>query len=407
MHRGALVALAFSIVLGGLIGAGKRRLIELHETLPNPRSLSTIAAPAGGGPLAEALLPSTPYMYSGAAATAGGPVRPLCFQLWGRPSANVVVYFAGLVGSRLEHFGAPSSEHFVLTIDRPGLGCSPAWEEGASPSAGARRTTRYTDVADVVLGLLRTLGVDGFSTVGWSSGGPFALALAHQAGHAPVSGTPRLLRTSTVASDPHWASMSALELVRAPLSGLLVCAVRCLPRRVVGFAAGRIVEALAGIELGVATRWGADRERQRGAPSRFIINLAEGLRQRGASELAVAGEMALERAREWGFQFDDLVRAESPAHAAPVLVLHSPADRAVPYAAALQLKSRLRGATLYRMPPYATGTAEGEGHSIMERHWELIVGAAAVEGGDINGIDPQLRADMEVPVVKRSWWSYI
>jgi hypothetical protein len=81
---------------------------------------------------------------------------------------HVVVYFAGLFGSRLEHFESPDDRNrpFLITLDRPGSGCTAPWKE-LGPG-----NTQYTQVADVVLELLDDVNATSFEAVGWSSGGP-------------------------------------------------------------------------------------------------------------------------------------------------------------------------------------------------------------------------------------------
>lgn len=88
----------------------------------------------------------------------------------GDPQGRPVVYFHGTPGSRLDvSFGeeiARTAGVRVISFDRPGYGRS---ESGAYSLVSIAR-----DVADVV----DRLGVDRFATLGWSGGGPFALAAA-------------------------------------------------------------------------------------------------------------------------------------------------------------------------------------------------------------------------------------
>ena len=65
---------------------------------------------------------------------------------------------------------AAANGMYVVTYSRPGYGASTAWGEGREPVV-------TDDVADTAA-ILDALGVDEFVTLGWSGGGPRALATA-------------------------------------------------------------------------------------------------------------------------------------------------------------------------------------------------------------------------------------
>jgi len=88
----------------------------------------------------------------------------------GDPEGKPVVHFHGTPGSRLELAWADevvtAAGVRIIAFDRPGYG-------GSSPS-------RFSlgSVAKTAIGLANFIGLDHFRTLGWSGGGPFALATA-------------------------------------------------------------------------------------------------------------------------------------------------------------------------------------------------------------------------------------
>jgi pimeloyl-ACP methyl ester carboxylesterase len=99
--------------------------------------------------------------------------RTLAYSEWGDPAGRPVLFFHGTPGSRLLSPDAlvPGTSASVgvrlITIDRPGFGRS-------DPQPG--RT--LLDWADDVTELAEALDLKRFAVVGWSDGGPHALACA-------------------------------------------------------------------------------------------------------------------------------------------------------------------------------------------------------------------------------------
>jgi pimeloyl-ACP methyl ester carboxylesterase len=115
-------------------------------------------------------LVTTPYNAIQKTVTLGDG-RRLCFAEYGDPQGKPVFYFHGFPGSRLE---AKLAERIALDthvrfigIDRPGYGLS-SFKPGRT----------FLDWADDVIGLADALGVDRFSILGVSGGGPYAAACA-------------------------------------------------------------------------------------------------------------------------------------------------------------------------------------------------------------------------------------
>ena len=99
--------------------------------------------------------------------------RTLAYLDSGDPEGRPVFYFHGGPGSRLEGllFDELNQQLGIrmIALDRPGYGLSDFQED---------RT--YLDWPDDVSELADQLGIDRFAVLGWSSGGPYAAAVAHE-----------------------------------------------------------------------------------------------------------------------------------------------------------------------------------------------------------------------------------
>ena len=98
-----------------------------------------------------------------------GDGRHVGFAVWGdsNPAAPTVVHCHGTPGGRLVAYQTPAGSGIRhVSLDRPGFGLS-------DPQPG--RSVR--DHAADVEGVLDHLGIDRFSVLGWSGGGPHALGI--------------------------------------------------------------------------------------------------------------------------------------------------------------------------------------------------------------------------------------
>jgi len=305
----------------------------------------------------------------------------LCFQLWGDKSNiqvehknDIVVYFAGLGGSRMEHFHLDSDKKLLLTIDKPGQGFSMN-KLTSSSSSSSSSSSRYIDVADKVLSLLTLLEVNRFDIVGWSAGGPFALALAHQSQHhtqpaqsyhhsqqrdvTPLPPIPN--RVSLVAAAPQWAKSSFNVQLSCPQNFFFYYFLKLINRKVLSEIILKVIEFLSGfeVELDLLVTPKYDK-----VLKRTNRNYAESIRQGIISTLAFADDMYQERNIDWGFNLNKIVL--------PIRIFHSPQDHVVPYNAAFQIHSELPFSSIYKLPPYYLSDFE-EGHFIMVTFWSMIV----------------------------------
>jgi len=99
--------------------------------------------------------------------------RTLAYLDSGDPEGRPVFYFHGGPGSRLEGlFYDELNQQLgirMIALDRPGYGLSDFQDD---------RT--YLDWPDDVGELADQLGIDRFAVLGWSSGGPYAVVVAHE-----------------------------------------------------------------------------------------------------------------------------------------------------------------------------------------------------------------------------------
>jgi pimeloyl-ACP methyl ester carboxylesterase len=221
----------------------------------------------------------------------------------------------------------------VILAARPGY-------EGSTPRPGRR----VADVAEDTAAVLDELGADTFVTVGWSGGGPHALACA-----ALLPG--RCLAAASIAGvAPYpadgldWlagmgpenvAEFGAAMRGQAPLTEFLEREAASLST-VTGEG---VAKALGGLVIE------ADRAVLTGE---FAEHIAASLRAATSSGVAGWRDDDLAFTRDWGF---------CPGQGSPVAVWQGDQDQMVPFAHGQWLAANIEGARVHLMP--------GEGHLSM------------------------------------------
>ncbi len=271
--------------------------------------------------------------------------RRLGYSEYGAVEGRPVFFFHGFGTSRVV---CPPEEPAVelgirlIAVDRPGIGLSDALP-------GRQLLDWPTDVAD----LADRLGIDSFSVIGWSGGGPYALACAHALRE-------RIAAVGLVSSP-------------APLTGTSESGyLRRLDRNAVR-AAGRAPwvirlalwhwgrpqrrDAARFFEESVAAMCAADQAvlavpELRG---RMIANSAEIYRQGGRGMY----DEALVLARPWGFAPTEI--------RVPVHVWHGVLDETVPLAMADYL--------VREIPSAQANILREEGHHLLYQRWSEILAA--------------------------------
>ena len=255
------------------------------------------------------------------------------------------------------HGGAPSAAMFFepmaetatarglrfVVHNRPGYG-------GSSPQPGRTVASVAADVAAV----LDELGADRFLTVGWSGGGPHALACAALmpercvaaaalAGVAPYSAAG--LDWLEGMAAPNIAEFEAATAGEAALTAFLSAQAPGLA----GVQGDQIAAALGGLVPEVDRKALTDR---------FADYMAASLRGAVAGGIAGWRDDDLAFVRDWGF--------DPSAIGIPVAIWQGGLDRMVPFAHGLWLAGRLPGAAAHLDP--------AEGHlSLVLNAFDAIV----------------------------------
>ena len=275
--------------------------------------------------------------------------RWLGYSESGDPNGAPVLFFHGFGTTRVV---CPTDDAAwklgvrLIALDRPGIGLS-------TPLPGRR----LMDWPDDVRQAADRLGIERFSIVGWSGGGPYALACAVRLGDrvesiavvsapAPLAGT----------SEPGYLRRFDRNAVRAADRAPWVI-------RVALWHWGRAQrrDAQRFFEESVADMCAADQEAlsEPGLRSQMIANSVELYRQGGRGMY----DEALVLARPWGFDPSEInVR---------VHIWHGARDKTVPTLMATHLAELIQNSRLRLFPE--------EGHHLLYRHWGDILHALRAE----------------------------
>lgn len=281
--------------------------------------------------------------------------RRVCLVTHGNPQGQPVFLLHGTPGSRLGHEFAdqPAKDRGirVLCPDRPGIGRS-------DPKPGRTIVSYATDIREVAL----ALGIHHYGVVGYSGGGPYALAcgagtpdnvvaIAGMAGVGPVDG-PRAfdglaktdLRFLKLARQQPWLGRMLMRV--------LVTGTRLSPKAAIK-TLGRELSAVDGHAI---------REED---PRTLMASFIEASRQGPAGPLEDYRLLG----SDWGFGLADI--------GLPVHLWQGDADQAVPLHHAEWMATQLPNATVHRLA--------GEGHMSIQRHVGDILSSAA---GRLRGARP-------------------
>lgn len=276
--------------------------------------------------------------------------RTLAWAEFGDPSGAVVVVCHGTPSSRLGsavlHESAGRAGLRLIVPDRPGMGRS---------TFQPRRT--ILDWPADVHALLGHLGVDRFRVLGYSGGGPFALAcgvrlapridrLAVVSGCAPVGGVGDLLDTGLL---DLWLTVTARWA--APLADVSLWLMGLVARRLPAFAARAWEADLLPAERRLARGGAAIDPAVRLAF--FVESMALGPRGARHDYRLIAGP--------WGFLPEEVE--------VPTVLWHGDADRIVPLHDAAELQIRLPRSDLRVVP--------GAGHLLLQANADEIFAALA------------------------------
>ncbi len=261
----------------------------------------------------------------------------------GTQAGRAVVYCHATPASRLDAllFAQAAAAHDVRLIapDRPGIGLS-----------DVRAPWRVGNWAADAAALADALGLERFAVLGWSGGGPYALACAW-ALRDRVSAT--AVVAGSAPAEAGTAGMAPADRVLEGLARRSPAAARALLAPMAAVGRRRPALARRAVELGLPA---VDRTALAQAPAgvRDLAAFREAFR-RGTRGVAL-DYRAL--GSPWGFRPEDV--------AARVTVWQGEADRTVPPAHADYLAARLPRARLRRVP--------GGGHLLALTHANEILG---------------------------------
>ncbi len=261
----------------------------------------------------------------------------------GDPAGTPVLFFHGFGTTRVVCPSTDAARQLgvrIIAMDRPGIGLS-------TPRPGRRLVDWPDDVREAA----DQLGLKRFSIVGWSGGGPYALACARLMANriksiAIVSGAAPL--TGTTRTD---------YLRRFDRNAVLVAGRAPWVVRIAMWHWGRAQrrDAERFFDKSVAEMCAADQEvlSEPSLRSAMIANSVELYRQGGRGMY----DEALVLARPWGFDLSEI-------HV-PVEIWHGARDKVVPIEMSSHLVELIPGAQLRLYPD--------EGHHLLYRRWPDIL----------------------------------
>ena len=266
----------------------------------------------------------------------------LGYAEFGDPAGVPILFFHGIPGSRAIaralHQAALAHRARLLAVERPGCGLSDYWP--------ARTVAEYSHVA---VEAVDALGIGGFSVLGVSGGGPYALACGFL-----FPGRVRAIGIVSGVGGPEEAGVllrSSRRLIAlGRISPILPAFALTLARRIARRSPERMLSVLSAqlSEEGIAHPWAGR------------LLLADLLEAFSSGCRGVGADCA--RFSRWGFEPEE-VRP-------PVHLWHGQDDRNVSSAAAERLARRLSDCRVRILP--------GEGHlSVLPRYGEEIVRALA------------------------------
>lgn len=264
--------------------------------------------------------------------------RRIAYCEYGDPHGRPVFYFHGTPGSRYEpQLGSDvgrSCGYRIIALDRPGIGCS-----------DYVRGRRLLDWPKVVEEVAANLDIDRFGVIGFSGGGPYALACGYampdrlaftvlMGSWGPVTEAPSL-----------WQAMAPLDRFFGQLSRVAPWAFY-LPFALLGYAAKflpprALIKSLESSLSAADKALLSDEEMVRF----FIEDVEEAFRQgvRGPADDAIL------LYDDWGFDVSEVEVA--------VDLYHGEEDKFAPFSYALYLDEKAPRSTLHPYP--------GEGHLFM------------------------------------------
>jgi pimeloyl-ACP methyl ester carboxylesterase len=279
--------------------------------------------------------------------------RALAYTEWGDVHGPPVLFFHGSPGSRLwcpDDEATRAAGLHLISVDRPGVG-------GSDVQPGRRLADWPPDVAE----LADALGVERSAVVGYSAGGPYALACAALLGERVtraglVGTTARLLlreRPGAIGEldEQDRRAFELVELGDRETAARTFAAEQEEWTRLIAEEPRRFLDA---IPVTDQNRWWREDPAR---TDRFLRAVGEALRQ-GPAAIAWERLIAFEPP---SFRLEEI--------SVEVCLWHGRLDAIAPCTAAEFLASRIPGCRVTIWPD--------EGHIGIARHWDEILGSLA------------------------------
>ena len=275
----------------------------------------------------------------------------------GAPAGLPVLFFHGFGTTRVicpPDAAARQLGIRLIAVDRPGLGLS-------TPLPGRRLLDWPPDVTQFA----DALELDRFSIVGWSGGGPYALACARALGDR-ISSIALVSAAAPLAKTTRTDYLRRFDRNAVIVAGKAPWVVRLAMWH---WGRGQRRDAEAFFEKSLAEMCAADQEvlSEPQLRSRMIANSAELYRQGGRGMY----DEALVLARPWGFDPSEI--------RVPVEIWHGQRDEVVPFGMSAHLAESIPGARLRVFPD--------EGHHLLYRAWPDIL-SSVVESSPAPSMSP-------------------
>ena len=270
--------------------------------------------------------------------------RAIAVAEWGDPGGDPVFFLHGMPGSRRFCPSVADTRAMgvrLLALDRPGYGRS-------DPRPGRR----IVDGADDVATVADALGIARYAVIGWSSGGPYAIACAAR--------TPtRVLAVACVAGDAPLGDGPDLDVELPASARARVEAIRSGDSAVLDELRGR----WAPLADDPALVFGGPPDAEGGPDARIrsVPAVAEALGGMMAEAFRQGTEGMVDdwaaTALPWGFDLGDVTR--------PTSIWRGDADELSSAAHSDRLTAGIGGARSVVVP--------GAGHLIVVTHWAAIL----------------------------------
>ncbi|HKY15969.1 MAG TPA: alpha/beta hydrolase [Microthrixaceae bacterium] len=282
--------------------------------------------------------------------------RTVGWAEFGDPDGDAVFWFPGTPGARCQVPDDITTEATrrrlrVITVERPGTGDTAVF-----------RYERIIDFVPDFVEMVDDLGVEQFGMVGFSGGGPFVLACAHElpdrmTGGVVLAGIGPTCGADAVISHTMLLRLvgGAIRSVANPLSTAFGAFIKTL-----GPYAGPIIDTFFQFEVGDRTQM----HTRPGTKAQLIADLSDAAHRSG---IRAPFEDLILFGRHWGFELG--------AIRVPITFWGGTSDIIVPYTHAERQWKRVPGSSLHTMEGrghFAGYTEVGMVLDYLREHWPAV-----------------------------------